>query len=103
MAKNFQGYLQLVMKGYICFEEEARQLAKSHYQQAEVDAALKIGAAILYHDYLSCIREGQTEEYTKVALRHARRFGFEIGPLEEAVLAGEVVRSRRVTIKPEGD
>lgn len=101
--KIFERKVQLIRKGYVCLEVEARELAADRYQHMELDAALMTGAATLYRDYLALISEGQTEEYAGTALRHAKRFKFEIGPLEEAVSLGELARSKRTTIIPKGE
>ncbi len=95
--ERFAKCVSLIEKGCICFEDEARQLAKSPVQYAVIDSVLIKGAGELYRTYIALISEGQAD-YEPTARRLAERFKFSTLGLEEALYSGRET-SKRPTIK----
>ncbi|MFH1066100.1 MAG: hypothetical protein V1734_06345 [Nanoarchaeota archaeon] len=96
-GERFAKCISLIERGYICFEDEARQLAQSPLQDEVVSGVLAKGAGRLYCDYLSLITEGQCD-YELTARRLAERFKFSTLGLEKALYSGTET-SKRPTIK----
>ncbi|MDD4878811.1 MAG: hypothetical protein PHO02_07340 [Candidatus Nanoarchaeia archaeon] len=62
--------IELIQKGYICFEDEAKELSRNELESEIIDTAVAEGACVLYSDYLAMISEGQSD-YEPVARRLA--------------------------------
>lgn len=100
--ERFAKCISLIEKGYICFEDEAKGLARNRLQFVEVNEALQAGANTLYNDYLGVIRGGQAD-YEPVARRLTERFKFSTRALENALKTGIEVSKRPTLTKITGE